>query len=178
MYRRPEWFDALDVAYDMSVPNVAHMEPQRGGCCTVMPYFVNENLLELPLTTTQDFALFHVLRQNTLDHWKNQIAQISAQHGLISFIVHPDYITRPGEQKLYVELLAHLSAIRTLERVWIARPNEVNEWWRRRAAMRLVRRGDAWTVEGPGSELARVAYARMVNDGLEYEIQAPICVYE
>lgn len=171
MYRRLEWFDALDVAYDMSVPNVAHMEPQRGGCCTVMPYFVNDRLLELPLTATQDFALFQVLRQNTLDHWKDQIARISAEHGLISFIVHPDYITRLPEQKLYVELLDHLSVLRTRKRLWITLPREVNDWWRTRAEMRLVRRGDQWNVEGKGSERARVAYARLVDDRLSYEIE-------
>ena len=48
MYRNQEWFHALDFEYDMSVPNVAHLEPQRGGCCTVMPYFIG-NLVELPL---------------------------------------------------------------------------------------------------------------------------------
>jgi hypothetical protein len=35
MYRNVEWYDQLNVSYDMSVPNVAHLEPQRGGCCTV-----------------------------------------------------------------------------------------------------------------------------------------------
>src|SRR2546425_12755629 len=42
--QKQEWFDALDFSYDMSVPNVAHLDPQRGGCCTVMPYFVGKNL--------------------------------------------------------------------------------------------------------------------------------------
>ena len=60
MYREQEWFDAFEFSYDMSVPNAAHLEPQRGGCCTVMPYFVGD-LLELPLTTTQDYSLFHIL---------------------------------------------------------------------------------------------------------------------
>ena len=50
MYREQDWFDAFEFSYDMSVPNAAHLEPQRGGCCTVMPYFVG-NILELPLTT-------------------------------------------------------------------------------------------------------------------------------
>src|SRR5579863_10715728 len=44
LYRRQEWFDALEFAYDMSVPNVAHLDPQHGGCCTVMPYFVGDIL--------------------------------------------------------------------------------------------------------------------------------------
>ena len=50
MYRRTAWYGAFEFAYDMSVPNVAHLEPQRGGCCTVMPYFIGD-ILELPLTT-------------------------------------------------------------------------------------------------------------------------------
>ena len=40
LYRRQEWFDAFDFSYDMSVPNVAHLDPQRGGCCTERRYFI------------------------------------------------------------------------------------------------------------------------------------------
>jgi len=60
LYRNQRWFDALDFEYDSSVPNVAHLDPQRGGCCTVMPYFVGK-MLELPVTMTQDYTLFHIL---------------------------------------------------------------------------------------------------------------------
>jgi len=59
MYRNQEWFDAFEFSYDMSVPSVAHLEPQRGGCCTIMPYFVGK-ILEIPLTTTQDLSLIHI----------------------------------------------------------------------------------------------------------------------
>ena len=31
LYRNLDWYGALDFAYDMSVPNVAHLDPQRGG---------------------------------------------------------------------------------------------------------------------------------------------------
>ncbi|MBZ5666366.1 MAG: hypothetical protein LAO30_17360, partial [Acidobacteriia bacterium] len=65
LYRRQEWFDALDFSYEMSVPNVAHLDAQRGGCCTVFPYFVGK-LLEIPVTTTQDYSLFHILRQHSI----------------------------------------------------------------------------------------------------------------
>src|SRR5713226_9868476 len=44
MYRNMDWYEALDICYDMSVPNVAHLESQRGGCCTVFPYFVDRVL--------------------------------------------------------------------------------------------------------------------------------------
>jgi len=70
MYRNGDWYDVFDFSYDMSVPNVAHLEPLRGGCCTVMPYFIG-TILELPLTATQDYSLFHILNDYTLDLGRN-----------------------------------------------------------------------------------------------------------
>jgi hypothetical protein len=69
VYRNLECFDAFRLDYDMSVPSVAHLDPQRGGCCTVMPYFIGD-LVELPLTTTQDYSLFHILGDHSLDLWR------------------------------------------------------------------------------------------------------------
>ena len=108
MYREQGWFGAFEFSYDMSVPNAAHLEPQRGGCCTVMPYFVG-NILELPLTTIQDYSLFHILDDYSTTLWKEQIRVISEHHGLISVIAHPDYLTGRREREVYVELLRHLA---------------------------------------------------------------------
>jgi hypothetical protein len=72
LYRNQEWFDRLDFEYDMSVPSVAHLDPQRGGCCTVMPYFVG-GLVELPVTTTQDHTLFNVMSDFSTSLWEQQI---------------------------------------------------------------------------------------------------------
>ena len=89
LYRNQDWYDAFDFSYDMSVPNVAHLDPQRGGCCTVMPYFIN-NVLELPVTTTQDYTLFNILKHYSIELWKTQTDLIMERHGLMSFIIHPD----------------------------------------------------------------------------------------
>ena len=75
MYRNLDWYDAYDFSYDMSVPNVAHLEPQRGGCCTVFPYFVGK-ILEIPLTTIQDYSLFQILNNYSIDLWKKQVEMI------------------------------------------------------------------------------------------------------
>src|SRR5712664_2836645 len=75
MYRNQEWFDAFEFSYDMSVPNVAHLEPQRGGCCTVMPYFIGK-ILELPVTTIQDYSLFYLLKERSIDLWRDQVELI------------------------------------------------------------------------------------------------------
>src|SRR5206468_2669471 len=91
LYRNQAWFDALKFSYDMSVPSVAHLDPQRGGCCSQMPFFIGK-ILELPLTTIQDYSLFHIVNDYSADLWKQQIDAITDKHGLVSFLVHPDYI--------------------------------------------------------------------------------------
>jgi hypothetical protein len=158
LYRKQLWYDALKFSYDMSVPNVAHLDPQRGGCCTVMPYFVG-NILELPVTTIQDYTLFHILNDYSIDVWKRQSELILGKHGLMSFIVHPDYVTRPAERATYEALLGHLVRLKQEKNVWIATPSEVNRWWRQRAEMKLVADGRGWRIEGPGKERACIAYA-------------------
>jgi len=169
MNRRQEWFSALEVAFDMSVPNVAHLEPQQGGCCTVMPHFIGD-VLELPLTTTQDYALFHILGNYSIDLWQEQIEMILANHGLVSLIAHPDYLVRERERDVYVQLLRHLARLRAERRLWAALPSEIDGWWRARREMRLVPDGEAWRVEGRGSARARVAYARLAGGQVVYEV--------
>ena len=158
LYRKQEWFNALDFSYDMSVPNVACLDPQPGGCCTVMPFFIGD-MLELPVTTTQDYMLFHVLRKHSIDLWKEQINLIMARFGLISFIVHPDYILKDREKAVYETLLRHLCDLRSKQNLWIATPGEVNQWWRQRSQMTIVEVDGKPHIEGAGRERARIAYA-------------------
>ena len=100
LYRNQHWYSVLKFSYDMSVPNVAHLDPQRGGCCTVMPYFLN-GILEIPVTTVQDYSLFNVLHDYSISLWRQQTSIILRKHGLMSFIVHPDYIRNFREQQVY-----------------------------------------------------------------------------
>src|SRR3989442_4590484 len=170
LYRNIEWYDAFEFSYDMSVPNVGHLDPQWGGCCTTMPYFIG-NILELPVTTTQDYSLFHILGEYSTELWKRQIRLILEDHGLISFIVHPDYLLEPRAQAIYMDLLAHLSHLRAEGKLCIALPRDVDEWWRMRNQMKLERRNGAWCIQGPGSELARIAYARFRGDNICYVVE-------
>ena len=172
MYRRQGWLAALDISYDMSVPNVAHLEPQAGGCCTVMPYFMG-HVLELPLTASQDYTVFHILRQRSTRLWKQQMEIVLAENGLLSFIAHPDYLIEPAARWLYTELLRQLVALREERGVWIALPSEVDAWWRDRRAMRLVPDGASWRIEGRGRERARLAYARLRDGRVVYELAEP-----
>ena len=171
LYRNPEWYDALNLSFDMSFPNVAHLDPQRGGCCTVMPYFIGD-ILEIPVTTTQDFTVFHLLNQRSIDLWKTQIQMVLEKNGLVSFIVHPDYVMEPKTKPVYRKLLAHLRELRESQHLWFALPAEVDTWWRSRSKMCVVKCGNAWRIEGEGAERAVLAYAKNLNGELRYEVAA------
>lgn len=169
MYRNQDWYAAFDFSYDMSVPNVAHLEPQRGGCCTAMPYFIGR-ILEFPLTTVQDYSLFHILNDYSIDLWKLQADLILRRNGLISFIIHPDYMIDRRARALYVELLQHLAYLRAEQKVWLALPREVNQWWRNRNQMKLIPQGSGWRIEGTDNDRARVAFASLDGDRLVYTV--------
>src|SRR5205807_9967823 len=113
------------------------------------------------------------LDQYSINLWKRQIALISNKHGLASFIVHPDYVFEPRALDTYRALLGYLADLRSEEKIWIARPREVNQWWRERSQMRLVPRGDGWEIEGPGKERARIAYASLEGNQLLYRVESP-----
>ena len=168
MYRRQDWYDAFEFSYDMSVPNVAHLEPMRGGCCTVFPYFIG-NILELPLTTTQDYSLFHILNDYSIDLWKQQLDLLARRNGLISFITHPDYLIETRARDIYEELLSYLQVLIERRNIWAALPGEIDRWWRARSQMSLVEKSGDWQIVGPESDRARLAFAVLEHDKMRYE---------
>jgi hypothetical protein len=169
LYRNTDWYDALAFSYDMSIPNVAHLDPQRGGCCTVFPFFIG-SMVELPVTATQDYSLFHILNDYSTNLWQEQISLIRKRHGLMSFIIHPDYIMDEKPRRVYGELLRQLTELRGAGETWIALPRDVVAWWRLRSKLTIVKSGASWKIEGTGSERARIAYASLVAGKLQYEV--------
>jgi len=172
LYRNLRWYGEYEFSFDMSVPNVGHLDPQGGGCCTVMPYFIG-NILEIPVTLTQDYSLFHILHQYSIDLWKQQISTIVGGHGLVSVIVHPDYVIEPAQQQLFRDLLAHLQGQCREHNVWATVPTQVNSWWRKRNEMKLISTSGAWKITGEGSDAARIAYACLSGDSLVYTFTPP-----
>ena len=170
LYRNQAWYGALEFSYDMSVPSVAHLDAQRGGCCSVMPYFIGR-ILELPVTTIQDYSLFHILNDYSIDVWKQQLAAISDSHGLASFIVHPDYIIDKRARVSYHALLEHLARMREQRRTWIPLPRDVARWWQERSRLRVVPDRGRWRIEGEGKERARLAFAILAGDKLDFTIE-------
>jgi hypothetical protein len=169
LYRRAEWLDALNFSFDSSIPNVAHLDPQRGGCCTVTPFFIG-HILELPVTTIQDYVLFHLLDDPSIDIWKRQIELIIEKHGLANFIVHPDYVIDPETRSVYQYLLDHLREVREGQHVWFGLPAEVDSWWRTRSNLSVEKIRDSWRIVGKGAERAVLAFATNVDGNLVYEV--------
>ena len=176
MYRNQDWYDDLSFSYDLSVPSVAHLEPQQGGCCTVMPYFAGR-MLVLPLTTTEDFALLHILRESSTELWRTQLSLILQKNGFASFVTHPDYLRSEPAQAIYEQLLTMLSRLRAEGILWIALPGELAQWWRQRSQMSLVQIGGTWTVVGEGSDRARVAFAYLDRGRLSYDVEGTCTGY-
>ena len=170
MYHNADWYDAFEFSYDMSICNVAHMEPQRGGCCTVMPYFIGD-VLELPLTVTQDYSLLHMLQMDTIDLWRQEISLLKQRNGLISLVSHPDYLIDKKSRAVYVALLSYVQEVVSREKIWAPLPGEVDRWWRARSQMQLVRKGNEWAIEGPDKSRACIAYATVADGRIEYEIE-------
>jgi hypothetical protein len=169
MYRNLDWYDAYEFSYDMSMPNVAHLDPTRGGCCTVFPFFVGK-ILELPLTTSQDYSVFYILNRYSIDLWKKQLDLIRQRNGLMSFLAHPDYLICLRNRKVYQHLLDFLLEMVSDKKVWHALPGEVDRWWRTRSQLKLIPRGRNWEIEGQGKESARIAYAVLDGNHLVYEV--------
>jgi hypothetical protein len=169
LYRNTNWYDSFRVAYDMSIPNVGHLDPQVGGCCTVMPYFIGR-ILEIPVTTIQDYSLFHIRGDYSIDLWQRQLELVLESNGLASFIVHPDYVIDKRARATYGQLLQYLAGMRAQRNVWIARPHEVNRWWRERNQMKLIQRAGKWEIDGVGKERACVGYAQRNGQGIAYSL--------
>ncbi len=150
--RMAEWMHELGFEYDSSFTDSAPFEPQRGGCCTIWPYFLKETL-EIPMTMPQDHTLFVILKHNNIDTWKKKADWIIANGGMIVINTHPDYLLNPKIFSYYREFLGYLGSTRG---GWMARMVEINDWWRAREKSRLVRGDSGYVIEGPAAEKGRI----------------------
>jgi hypothetical protein len=142
----------LGFAYDSSYPDTDPYEPQKGGCCTWLPFF-NRGLLELPITLAQDHTLFVILGERDERRWVEKAELLRERSGMALLITHPDYM----HGDLLHAYRRFLGRYASDETCWRALPSEVAAWWRRRAASRLeLDEEGTWQVVGPAADEARV----------------------
>lgn len=135
MFHDLDWLHDLDVLYDTSTFDTDPFEPQPDGVGTIFPFWVPRNgskgYVELPYTLPQDFTLFVLLKETTIDLWMKKLDWVASHGGMALVVVHPDYMSfdgRPDSREyqadLYERLLKYVIT-RYGDTCWYALPREV-----------------------------------------------------
>ena len=152
--RSAELMPLLGFDYDSSYTDTAPFEPQAGGCCTWLPYMI-EDLVELPITLTQDHTLFDLLGHRDESVWVEKARFLRQRGGMALVLTHSDYVDQPYLLDSYRGLLEEFADDST---AWKALPRDVSDWWRRRSNSSLEEIGGEWCVVGPAQREARVEF--------------------
>jgi peptidoglycan/xylan/chitin deacetylase (PgdA/CDA1 family) len=156
-HRNADWMPELGCLYDSSFPDTDPFEPQPGGCCSILPFFLGD-VVELPITLVQDHTLFEILGERDISLWREKAAWLARHGGLVTVLVHPDYVQSRDRLRRYEELLAFLCS---LPGGWHALPRDVARWWRRRAELTAaVARGEPLDPSALAAAGASIAWAR------------------
>jgi len=144
MHHNLEWIHHLNIEYDASTFDTDPFEPQPDGAGTIFPFRVpgidgRPGYVELPYTLPQDFTLFVLMREKSIDIWKRKLDWLAEHGGLALVNTHPDYMAfdggKPGLEEysveLYVELLEYVREKYEGE-FWHGVAREVAEWVRSR----------------------------------------------
>jgi peptidoglycan/xylan/chitin deacetylase (PgdA/CDA1 family) len=146
-HRDRELIAQLGVKHDSSWSDVARYEPQPGGSCSWLPFFIGD-VVELPITLPMDHTLFELRRERTAERWIEKASFIRDHGGMALIVTHPDYLMDGGLLSRYDDFLEHASDDGN---VWHALPGEIADWWQRRAETRIERGPDGWAVVGAAS---------------------------
>jgi peptidoglycan/xylan/chitin deacetylase (PgdA/CDA1 family) len=143
----------LGFDYDSSYSDIARYEPQAGGSCSWLPFFIDD-LVELPITLPMDHTLFEILGHTDGRIWHEKAEFLRERGGMALLLTHPDYLdgARLREYELFLETVAADPT------AWLGLPLEISSWWRRRAASWIVPGSNGWMVEGPAAGEARIEF--------------------
>jgi hypothetical protein len=111
---------------------------------TIFPIWVQEDhrgngYVELPYTIPQDFTLFILMKEKTIDIWKRKLDWVAENGGMALLITHPDYMNFTGRKpafdeypvERYVEFLRYLKE-RYGGRYWHALPRKAASFFKHR----------------------------------------------
>ena len=141
MHHNLSWLHALNIRYDASTFDTDPFEAQPDGVGTIFPFWVGEpeserGYVELPYTLPQDFTLFILMQERSIDIWTDKIDWIAAHGGMVLVNTHPDYM-RFGTDKsspevyssaYYASLLDYLEA-RYHGQYWHVQPRDLAAAW-------------------------------------------------
>ena len=136
-----EWILDLNMEYDSSTFDTDPFEPQSEGMGTIFPFIVNggpsrKAYVELPYTLVQDFTLFILMKEKTIDIWKKKLDWIAEKGGMALIITHPDYMSVNGKKQgseeypvgYYKSFLEYVQE-RYGGQYWHVLPREMSSFW-------------------------------------------------
>jgi len=96
MQHNLEWILDLNIQYDISTYDTDPFEPQGGCIGTIFPFCIQGSsgekyYVEIPYTLPQDFTLFSLMGQTTIDVWVKKLDWIVEHGGMAHLKTHPDY---------------------------------------------------------------------------------------
>lgn len=146
-YRAPsmlnnlDWMHKLNIEYDASTFDTDPFEPKPIGVKTIFPFWVESNspdggYVELPYTLPQDFTLFIILQEKSIDIWARKLDWIAQHGGMALLNIHPDYINFEGKDdvleeypvQLYENLLEYVQSKYTGQ-YWHVLPKDMARFW-------------------------------------------------
>jgi peptidoglycan/xylan/chitin deacetylase (PgdA/CDA1 family) len=140
--------------YDSSYPDTDPYGPDGGGCCSWLPYMIDE-LVELPVTVPQDHTLFEILHRRDACAWREKTEYLRGRGGMALVLTHPDYMMGPEALRAYHEFLRSFASDPS---GWKALSRDVSAWWRRRRSSRPVLEQGRWCIEGEAAGEGAVAF--------------------
>ena len=162
-HRDSAWMPELGCLYDSSFPDTDPFEPQPGGCCSILPFLIDQ-LVELPITLVQDHTMWEILRDDSIDLWTRKSDWIISHGGLINVIVHPDYVLSEERLRSYDRFCAYLRERLDRDDGWHALPCEVASWWKVRSSLYVEGAPDDLRIGGSGSRLTRRARIEFAHE--------------
>ncbi len=142
MHNNLKWIHDLNIEYDSSTFDTDPFEPQSYGMRTIFPFWIPNGVegngyVELPYTLPQDFTLFVIMEEETIDIWKRKLDWLVENGGMVLMTTHPDYMNFKEKResldeypvKLYREFLDHIKSKYEGE-YWSALPKDIASFWK------------------------------------------------
>jgi hypothetical protein len=143
MHHRLDWLGTLGTEYDCSTFDVDPFEPQPDGMKTIFPFWVAgtgdySGYVELPYTIPQDFTVFILLRQRSIDLWTRKLDWIAEHGGMALLITHPDYMDFEGVKssgqpvypaRYYTDFLEYIQN-KYAGQFWHVLPRDIASFWK------------------------------------------------
>lgn len=142
MHNELEWLHELNIEYDSSTFDTDPFEPESEGVGTIFPFRVSKDsaddkgYIELPYTLPQDFTLFVLMKEKSIDIWKQKLDWIVKKGGMVLLTTHPDYMnfgdSKQGKEEYPVEYyIEFLNYIREQYKgqYWHGLPKEIVRFW-------------------------------------------------